>query len=195
MAWFKSSLDDRSKALVAEAVAGYCERARLSYQLLTVEPRVTAEEMAVLWAAVMVNWGSARPQNSGSSEMEAVFDSTATDFFHSVCQGYVENVCGSPLRLHIDSSEITAMIHPTMESMPSERVQRLGHLVGALSSNACELATATVQLLSAGLTNEQGRAAKQHALSLVQKDTKLNPFERQKASEWLTALSWERASP
>lgn len=194
MAWFKSSLDDRSKALVAEAVAGYCERARLSYQLLSVEPRVTADEMAVLWAAVMVNWGNARAENSARSEMETVIDSTATDFFHSVCQGYVENVCGSPLRLDIDSSEITAMIHPTMESIPSERLQRLGHLVGALSSNACELAVATINLLSAGFTNEQGRAARQHALSLVQKNTKLSPFERQKASEWLTAFSWDRVT-
>lgn len=194
MGWFNSSLDDRSKVLVAEAVAGYCERARLSYQLLTIRPGVTANEMAVLWAAVMVNWENARAQNTERTEIGSVFDSTANDFFHSVCQGYIENVCGSTLKLDISSLEITAMIHPTMTSMPSERVERLGHLVGALSSNACELAASTIKLLSASLTNAQSQAAKQHALSLVQKDAKLNPFERQKASEWLAALTWERAS-
>lgn len=191
MGWFKSSIDDRIKALVSEAVSAYVERARLSYQFLSIEPKVTDAEMAVLWVAIVDSFANSH-QEDETTEFHALLSSTASEFFLSLCQDYIKNVCGSSLTLEPDSPIILRLIHPTMEAMPRERVQILGNIVGAMSVNAARLAAVTVHLLGIGMARSQAKAATQYGLSLIRNNPTINSFERQKANEWIAAVSWQR---
>jgi hypothetical protein len=49
MKWFQSKFDDRVKFLATDIVTASVERSRLSFQLLSVEPKMTDMEMAALW--------------------------------------------------------------------------------------------------------------------------------------------------
>lgn len=191
MGWFKSGIDDRIKALVSEAVSAYVERARLSYQFLAIEPKVSDAEMAVLWVAIVDSLANSH-QEDATTDLHALLSSTASEFFLTLCQDYIKNVCGSLLTLEPDSPIILRLIHPTMEAMSRERVHVLGNIVGAMSVNAARLAAATVNLLSIGMDKSQAKAASQYGHSLIHNDSTINSFERQKANEWIAAVSWER---
>lgn len=193
MAWFKSGIDERTKELVAEVAAAYAERAQLSHRLLTKRPRVTATEMAAIWAFYAYAAEADRrkvPKSERSGWGEAL-DSTTNAFFLSFCQSFIETICRSTLKLELNE-QMLGMMQKTLDdsNMPSKRGKELAALGSAMLMNALRLAGATVGVLGARLTATQARTANRYALSLIKEDPKLNSFERQQATGWLGGISW-----
>jgi hypothetical protein len=189
MAWFKDKLDDRNKALIGDVVAAYAERCQLSSELFSIRPPVTDIEMAVLWA-----YGYIVMENSDKENPDSELLSTARTFFDSFCQSYIGNICGSKLKLDPESAIIRDNMTQTLEEMSPDRLASTGQLSATLMSNATKLAGATLAMLNAGLTEQQGRAAAKHADSLVASEPTLSPLQRQLVRSWLTNFSWQAGS-
>lgn len=195
MRWFKDKIDDRIKALIADVVAAYVERSQLSFQLLSLEPNLTDIEMAVLWAAgVLVMEETHANAKAAGGQTEVMLHDITREFFDSCCQSYIDQVSKSSLKLDVDSEKIRQSIAPTLEAMSPQRLESSVNISAGLAANAAKLAGDTLLILSEGLAQKQGEAATKYAVSLVANRRDLNPFERAKATEWITCVSWARAS-
>jgi hypothetical protein len=118
----------------------------------------------------------------------------AREFFGSCFQSYISEVLKSDLKLDLNSAALVADdLNATLEAMSPERGANLGRLTSGVAKNSVHLASATLAVISAGLTRQQGQAAAEYAARLISTWGNLNSFERMKAHEWVTSFCWSDA--
>ena len=193
MKWFGNRLDDEIKKLSADAAAAYVERAQLSFQMVLTTPKLSANEMAVFWAASAGVMAEAEV-NGPQDDSRLLLSRVSRDFFDSFCQSYIDNIAKANLKLSPDSEEILALITPLLNQMPKKRLDEVGHLMSAVASNAARLAGATIAILYRGLREKDADIARDHARSLVRSWPGLSAIEKTTADEWLTRVSWSATS-
>lgn len=114
------------------------------------------------------------------------------DFFDSLHESLLKDLCNSSLKLNLDSKEIAAMIERALEqsSRHPERREQVLRLMIPFASNSIKLAGSTLSILHRGLNENEARDATTFALSRVRGMRGLNEFERAKAAEWLADADW-----
>ncbi|MHB1794420.1 MAG: hypothetical protein ACYCPO_05590 [Acidobacteriaceae bacterium] len=189
MKWFGDKLDDEIKKLSADAAAAYAERAKLSVQLLLIKPNLSANEMAVLWAAGAGVMAEA-DANGSQDDSELLLWQITRDFFDSFCQSYINNIAKAHLMLSLDSEEIRNLISPLCSQMTKERGDNVIYLTRAILSNAANLSRTTLAILNRGWCEKDANRAKSHARSLVKSSPGLNAHEKAWADEGLAKVNW-----
>jgi hypothetical protein len=190
MGWFNEKLNDQSKSLVSDLVFAYTERSRLVFRLLSLEPRLTDMQMAVLWIYMVVTMEKACEENQKPEMAEtlAQWHSISREFFDTLCQDYVTQMVGSSLKLDVNSTVIQENVSTTIEAMHPQLRTDAGTIIAHLGGNANALASATLAILRSGLTRDQNKSAQKLAASIVASDKSLNAFEREKTQGWLTGF-------
>jgi len=190
MGWFSDKLDDETKSIVSDLSSAYCERARLVFRLLSLEPRLTDMQMAVCWAGVILTMEKAREEETDKTERMALWHSISRESFDAFCQNYIITMVGSSLELNVTSTIIQENISSTIEGMSPTLRTSAGTLIAELGGNAMALAGSTIAYLSTRRTRERGRSAQKYAASILASEKNLNPFERGKVEEWLASFGW-----
>lgn len=194
-----SGLDrkDDLQRLADDAAAAYSERARLASQLLMLQPRLTAMEMAVLWGYVIYTELEADQKtalknvdNTKAAETVRLFNEVRSEFFKTHCQDYITQICRSDLKLEAMDQEIGENFTPILNAMSTDRRNRACHLVLAVATNSAKLAACTILILRSRLDRSEEIVMKRYAATLVTADPSLNTFEKKKALEWIGCTSW-----
>lgn len=178
---------ERTKALVSSMTRAQIERARLSTRLLSVEPKLTATEVGVLWfgcRALMEKADSERrpaTEDAVWREFQVVSD-IAKEYFDHYCQNFIRDVCRSSLDLVNDRDAIKDGVKPFFDADVDERRALFIPLFGKLTANSLKLAAATIDVASANLTPWEKRKARLYAKSLIARENGLDQFEVETAS-------------
>jgi hypothetical protein len=191
-----SSKDDLQR-LADDAVAAYTERARLASQLLTLEPKLTAMEMAVLWVYVICTELEAEQRtaqkyvaDTSATETVRLFNDVRSEFFKTICQDYISQICSSDLKLEVQYREIGENFTPVLNAMSADRRNRASQLIFEVATNAAKLAACTISILQSRPDRNQEIVTKRYAATLVTADPRLNALEKKKAIEWIASSSW-----
>ena len=183
MRWFgsNSARDVRGPARgMAEAFA---ERALIVSQMLSLDPKLSDIQVAVLWAACAISMRKVVI----TEESTALLNDVACDFFDTFCQDYVSVFAKSPLKLDLSSTFIIERVTPTLEVMHPDYLEKTTGLFIDLSANAAKLAERTIEIIGMSMSSKEKAIASRHTAAFI--DTqKLGPFEKIKAQEWLLSF-------
>jgi hypothetical protein len=197
LSWFKGNLDDEVKTLAVEAAAAYIERVQILSRLISIEPTLSANEIAVHWAGmavVMAKGDQTEIGASNNSDIVNLHNTITREFFDNACQSLIDSLAKSSIKLRLGSKEIQELITPTLKNTLPKRRAEIMQVWGPFASNASRLSAITLAVLSRGLTKGEAISAKKYAVGIVESQAGLSKFERARAVEWLKVMNWSSSS-